>query len=78
MSGQPGAQSGVMSHRRDHARDGEPLFTETRDVGPRGASLGHTIPREVRDLLGLEKGDEVTIDIYADGYFVTVENGDGD
>jgi bifunctional DNA-binding transcriptional regulator/antitoxin component of YhaV-PrlF toxin-antitoxin module len=79
MSGQPGAQSAVLSHRRDHASDKEPLFTESISVVSRGrSSLGHTIPSEVRDILGLEKGDEVKIEIYADGYFVTVEDGDGD
>lgn len=78
MSGRSLSQSGLMAHRSEVIDGDEPLFTETcsvQEMGP--SSLGHTTPVKARELLALAKGDEVQVEIYEDGYFVTVvEDGD--
>lgn len=63
-----------MAHRQETTPDGEVLFTRERDVQARGnsSSLYHNIPKEARDLMGIEKGDAVEIDIRNNGYTVTV------
>lgn len=78
MSGRSLSQSGLMAHRTDVTSEGEPLFTEHMSVqllGP--GSLGHTIPKNARDLLNVDSDGKVQIEIYEDGYFVTVVD-DGD
>lgn len=56
--------------------ENDPLVTETRPVQDQtDFTHYHTIPSVARDLLGLSKGDELQIEIYDDGYFVTVAEG---
>lgn len=77
MSGRTLSQDGLMAHRSEVIGDGEPLFTvscSVQELGP--SSLGHTTPREARGLLGLTAEDDVRVEIYEDGYFVTVEGDD--
>jgi len=63
-------QERIMDERETVAGDGEPIETVTRAVHETGDSVYHTTPYLARRLLGLDKGDEVTIDIYDDGYVV--------
>ena len=78
MSGRPKAQKQVLAHRGETARDGEPLKTVTRGVSEKGGSLDHTIPSLAVDVLGLEVGEEVKIDIYKHGYIVSFPEEYGD
>lgn len=62
-----------MAHRSEVIDDGEPLFTVSCSVQLLGqSSIGHTTPSEAKKLLGLSKGDDVQVEVYEDGYFVTV------
>lgn len=75
MSGRSVSQDGLMNHRSEVAKDGEPLFTFERSVQERGGgTLYHSIPREARDLLGLKKSQNIRVELYQNGYFVTQAN----
>lgn len=63
-----------MSHRSEVVEDGEPLLTETRDVQGGKGELKQNIPSEACRILGIEKGTQIKIEIYGDGFFVTTEN----
>lgn len=72
MSGRSKSQDRAMAYRRKVAEEGEPLCTKTRRVQDQAEfTLSHTIPSAARDVLRLSKGDELQIEIYDDGYFVS-------
>lgn len=72
MSRVRGAHETQMSHRSKVVDDGEPILTERRTVQPGNGELRQNIPTSAVDILGLGKSTELSIEIYDDGYFVSV------
>lgn len=71
----------ILSHRQEITDGGEPTLTRRRQVNEANGhgSLKHTIPSVAVEMLSLTANDEVRIEIYDDGYFVSpIREGDGD
>lgn len=67
----------IMAERPQIADEAESLFTVSRAVtGDGPASLKHTIPKEAQQVIGIEDGDQVQIDIFQNGYVVRLEGAD--
>lgn len=76
MSGRPGADSKIMSHRKSAASDEEPLVTEPREAVETTGQLVLNIPATARRVLDIERGDTLDIEIYDDHYRVVANNED--
>lgn len=55
-----------MGHRQDSRAEGEPSFTVTRSATELSSSLYVNIPEMFRDKHGIEKKDDVTVEIFPD------------
>lgn len=64
-------RSGVRSARRERTDGGEPLNDETRTVQQRNTSLYVNVTEYGVATLDLEKGDNVTIETYRDGIWIS-------
>lgn len=65
MAGQA-ARAAIMANRESTRDDGEPLMTETRSAVQQRESLTVNIPKPVVEMLSIEKGDDLKVDMYSD------------
>jgi len=74
----PNVRSKELDMRQEVKKDSEPLLTRERTVarmgkGPRPYA---NIPESGMDIIGLSLGDDINIEIYQDGIFISPANPD--
>jgi len=68
----PQCSKTLRSHREQQAQEGEPLNSEDRIVQKRGDSLYINATNFGAKTHGLEKGTEVTVNVFAKGIWIEV------
>jgi len=62
--------------KRRAAAVGEPLYDREQSLVQMGNSGGVTIPKTARDILDFSLGDEVHVEVYNDGVWISQGGGD--
>jgi len=66
----------AVTHRRETATEGEPLFESTVSVCARGRGSGtpYVTPTSTgAEIIGIEAGDKVRVEVYEDGVFISAK-----
>ena len=72
MAGRPEDKPMVREERkRRSAAAGEPLFDRDQSLSQMGNSGVVTIPVTARDILGIDVGDDVSVEVYDDGIWIS-------
>lgn len=75
MAGRPEDKPMVREERKRRAAAvGEPLYDRNQSLSQMGNSGVVTIPVTARDILGIDVGDDVSVEVYDDGIWIS----DGD
>lgn len=63
-------EDSIIEHRRENAPDGDPLYSIERTIEKRKGSYYTNIEARAADMLGIEEGDTVHIDVHEDAYVI--------
>jgi len=59
-------QDAIMAVRQSEAGDSEPIIDRTRSAVPNGDSVRANLTKEGRDILEIEPGDDLSVQVYHD------------
>lgn len=78
MAGQPQSHPEIMHARSTRADDGEPMYSEHRSVHYAGNSLVIGLTATGTNVLGVDDGDDLQVEVHDDGFWINVSGGPDD